>query len=266
MFYKLSIAIWNLMLSLIGVGIKMTPDGFSPDAWSYVRNTVYPWMGAAGASLLNIFFLVGMLRQINNLREGLTLERFIEIGIKAVLANAILLIGFDLMEQMFSISGYMGNIVMSGTEISYTAADLDIGTVLFEIVFGIVFFLVSIICSGTVFLVVYGRYLQIYLLAATYPVALSTLPGGAGIAQTGYAWFKTFLAKVFSIVVIALIIVIVSKMSLSDDSFYGLGAALSGEFGAIDGLPQALVNMCNMVLLSASVKGADTFMRRTFAL
>ena len=59
---------------------------------------------------------------------------------------------------------------------------------------------------------------------------------------------------------IALAIIIASKMCAAID--FGQLAGIE----AADGFIQALQNIFNMLLLTASVKGVDEFMRRTFAL
>lgn len=150
--------------------------------------------------------------------------------------------------------------LIAGTDNPFVQSDMDGGAIFFYAVFGIIYFAVCLVSSVTIFLTVYGRYLQLYLLVLSAPIALSTIPGGPGISQTAGAWFKTLLAKSFSIVLIALAIIIASKMCAAID--FGQLAGIE----AADGFIQALQNIFNMLLLTASVKGVDEFMRRTFAL
>ncbi len=260
-FYIFGIAIWNLMLALIGATSAQTPMSFSGGTWYYISNTLYPGFFGIGATLMNTFFLIGYFRQVSNLKENFTLEIFIESCIKVVVANAMMVSGLLIMDQVFGIAGDLTGIILNETPITFSQADFDAGAKLFYMLFGIIFFVVCLVCSATVFLVVYGRYLDLYLLVLAMPVAMSTLPGGHGISQTAFSWVKTFLSKTFSIVVIAIALVIASRLcnSISFGSLSGIG-------GILDGAIQALQNMFTMILLAASVKGADTFMRRTFGL
>ena len=263
--YYLGVTIWNLIMSLVTGTITATPEAFSSEAWTYVTESVYPIMASIGATLLNLFFLIGCIRQLDNLREGLTLERTVEICIKLVFANSLMLLGIRLMRWAFDLSGWLGGMLLNGTTYGFDPENAGFGEEFLYSMFGLVFFLVCLICAVTIFLVVWGRYLQLFLLMATYPVAISTLPGGPGLQQTASAWVRTFLGKVFSIVIIALAIAIASRLSLSLDVFLSLDTdSIGGQ--VINGVAQCVQSMFNMILMAAAVKGADTFMHRTFNL
>ncbi len=262
LFYNLGIGIWNIMLNLIGAVSGTTPDAFSPAAWQYITEVILPWTLGISATMLNLFFMIGTMRSVGNIKEGLTVELFVEICIKAVLANALLLLALPIMKTFFEMSADMSIFVFGGSSMNFSQTDMDVGAELFYMSFSSIFFIVCLVCSLTVFLVVYGRFLQIYLLIGTCPFAISTLPGGSGISATFYAWFRSFMAKTFSIVIICLSMAIASKMAQGVDYF----GSLSGIGSLFDGAIQAVENMFNMVLLAASVKGADTFMRRAFGL
>lgn len=260
-FYHFGVAIWNLMLSLIGFTAAQTPETFSQLTWGYVNYELWPWMVAIGASLLNISFYIGFMRQASNLKQDFTVEIFVECGIKVVAGNFLMLNGINLMKLFFEIASLLAGGFLTETPVIFAQADTDMGSLLFYFFFGTIFLGVCIVCSGMIFLTVYGRYLQLYLLLATAPIAFGTLPGGQGISQTAFAWMRTFFAKVFEVVLIVIAIVIASKMCNAID--FG---SLNGIAGVFDGAVQALQNMATMVLLTASVKGMDVFMRRTFAL
>lgn len=260
-FYETGILIWRIMLGLIGYTAGQTPKMFSAAAWNYAAYELYPWFSAIGASLLKTFFLIGFIRQSTNLRQNISLEMGIEIGIKLVLADLLMASGIPLMGICFGLAGEMSGYVLSSTEVTFAQADIDAGAVMFYWVFGIVFFLVCLVCSVVIFLTVYGRYLQLYMLVISMPIAISTMPGGHGVSQTASAWIRTFLEKTFVIVFIAVVFVLASKLCNSID--FG---SLAGGAGVLDGFIQALQNIFTMILLTASVKGMDVFMKRTFGL
>lgn len=262
LFYHLGIGIWNIMLNLIGVVSGATPDAFSPAAWEYITNEILPWTQGIAANMLNLFFMIGTLRSIENIKEGMTTELFIEICIKAVLANSFLLLILPLLRTFFEMSADMSVFVLGGTNINFEQMDMDLGAEIFYLNFSLIFFIVCLVCSVTLFLVVYGRFIQLYLLIVSCPIAVATLPGGNGISASFYAWLRTFLSKTFSIVLICLTVTIASKMAEGVHYF----GSLSGIGSIFDGAIQAVENMFNMIILAASVKGVDSFMKRTFGL
>ena len=260
-FYLIGVAFWNMMLGLIGITAAQTPEMFSQGTWAFVTLDIYPWMTVLGATLLNISFYIGIIRQSNNLKQNFTLEILVESGIKVCIGNALMVSGLSIMGKFFDIASLLSGGIIFETPVVMAQSDTDAGSILFYAFFGMIFCLICIVCSIIIFLTVYGRYLQLYLLVAVSPVALATLPGGPGMSNTAYAWIRTFLSKVFEIVLIILTIVIAAKMC-NGISF----GQMSGIVGVFDGAVQALQNICTMILLTASVKGMDVFMKRTFAL
>ena len=261
-FYKLGISIWNLMLNLIGAVATETPMDFSGDTWGYVVHQMYPWFLSLGTTMLNIVYFIGIIRQSGNLRENMTLEWFLDICIKLLIANALMNSGIVLMREMFRMAREMTGGVLTGTQISFSQRDMDFGAELFYAVFGIIFFAVCLVCSVTIFLTVYRRFLQLYLLVLMMPIAMSTLPGGNGVSHSAYSWLRYFLSKTFSIVIIVVAIVIAAKMC-GGINFGRLGGNISSQ---MDGAIEAIQNMFTMILLTASVAGTDTFMHRALGI
>ena len=263
-FYYVGNLIWNMMMTLISGTMSTTPMDFSENVWGYIATQLYPLTLSIGTMLLNLFFFVGFFRQASNLKQNFTLEVFVECGIRVVFGNALMVSGMTLMQLFFRMASALCNSLLVEQPVTFAQEDVDVSSSIFYwTVFGILYLCVCLTCSFMVFLSVYGRYLQLYLLVVTAPLALGALPGGPGVSQTSAAWVRTFLLKTFEIVLIALALVIGSRMcqALSFLSMEGEGA-----WALFDGQLQAIQNMATMILLTASVKGADSFMRRTFAL
>lgn len=260
-FYTAGVAIWNGMLGLIGMVSVNTPETFSEGTWTYTTDTLYPWALSIGAMMLNVFYLIGIIRQTTNLKQNFTLEIFVECCIKVVFANVLMLSGMEIMKAFFSMSSGICSSLLLETPTIAAQEDTDIGSVLFYMIFGFLFLIVCMVCSVMVFLVVYGRFMQLYLLVVSAPIAWGTIPGGPGISQTASAWFRTFLEKTFEVVMIMIALLLAGKMCSSID--FG---SISGIGGIFDGAIQALQNICTMVLLTAAVKGMEGFMHRTFGL
>lgn len=247
--------IWNFMIKSICGIIATTPEDFSSAAWNYTVNVVMDTFLSLAASILNLMYLIGIIRQAVKLKENYTAEILVDSLIKVIIANYGLLNGLQLMRIVFKISATLGSALLgNGGELFFKQEDHDFGSFLFYLVFGIVYFIVSLVCSCMIFLAVYGRYMTLYFLVGIAPLAWVTLPGGPGVNSTFFAWLRMFLAKALEAVAIAFLIGIGSAMCNKID-FGSIG-------GLTDGAVQALQNMATMVLLAGSVKGIDVIMKK----
>lgn len=255
--------IWKAAMALIGGLLGMPPQDFSPDAWNFVERTLYPWSLAIGVSLLNLFFLIAICRAVSDLHHNITLEMTIEAFIKIVVANVIFLNLFLLMRLILSIAAAMVGEVYTMQSADLIVDEMDIGSTLFYLLFGIFFVLVAIVCSFLLLLTVYSRYIKIYLLIVLAPFALPALIGGRETERTFYAWVKTFLLNTFEIVAIALTMAISFKIINAGVSVFE-GSGLVGE--AVDGFWDALNALFTMIFMTASVKGVNSLLAKALAL
>lgn len=260
--YTLGMLIWSFCMNAIMGIVTTTPQDFSSEAWIYVSGTLYPWALGMGIAMLNIFFLIGFFREASNLRENMTWEILITYFIKAIIANGVMLKGMTLIKEFFSVSARLAGDVILSSAPSFTTTDVDGGSYLFFFVFGVIYVLVAIVCGGMMLLTVYGRYLKLYIMTVLSPIALSTWAGGRGIENSAGAWIRTFLANVFEIVAIAIVIAIANRMISSID----FGQLESTLGSMVDGFGGALQSMFTMILMTGAVKGADSLMHKAFAL
>lgn len=156
---------------------------------------------------------------------------------------------------------------MAGTAVmieppAFFTGDVDVGSVMFFWIYGLFYFLVAMVCAFLILITLYSRYIKLYLLVVTFPLAMPSITGGRGIEGTAYAWMKSFLSNTFEIVVIALAIAIAGRIT-SGISIFTSDSAI---FNAFDGFAQALNSMIYMILMAVSVKGAPTFLNKTFNL
>lgn len=151
-FYYIGMAVWKIMLILIGVTAGETPQAFSEGTWNYITQSLYPLFLAIGSTLLNVFFLIGYLRSVSNLRDGMTLEMFIELCIKVALGNLVIQSIIPIMEQIFNLAGGISKLLIAGTDNPFVQSDMDGGAIFFYAVFGIIYFAVCLVSSVTIFL------------------------------------------------------------------------------------------------------------------
>lgn len=260
--YAIGNAIWNLIMSMVGGVLLTTPQGFSAETWNFVSNELYPWALGIGVALLNLFFLVGFFKEASNIKENFTWEILVNQGIKVIVANAFMQSGLSIIREFFQVASLLSGQVYLNNIPPFSTEDIDLGSYLFFFIFSAIYILVAIICGFMILLTVYGRYLKLYVMVVMAPIAMSTMAGGRGLEQSAYAWIKNFLVNVFEIVVIAIVMAVAGKMISSIDFMTNA----SGLMELVNGFPAILQSLFTMILMTAAVKGADSMLRRSFAL
>ena len=251
-------AIWDYFMSLVLTLMGLSPEDFSPGAWTYVTGTLYPWFLSIGVVLLNMFCLIGFIRQVANLRENVTIEMWIELFIKTIIANVLMVNGISLMKDFFKAAGLLSTDIMITETPHIYSSEVDAGAIMAYIIFGLIYLIASLVCGIIITLEVLVRFLNLYMLVAVAPVMLSTWAGGRGLENTAYAWIKSFLTTVFQIVVIALVLQIGSKM-IQATALTNKGTMVGNWF---DGFGAVLLSFVTMIFMTTAVKGADNFLKR----
>ena len=260
---KMADAIWNASMALIAGLLTRSPQSFSSPAWSFVNGTLYPFALSIGLSLLNLFLIIGWLRALTRLHENITLEMTVNALIKVVAANVLFLNIKTIMTSLFSTATLMTGTVFTLQAPTLVTEDPDLGAALFYNLFGILYILAAIVCSFMILITVYSRYIRLYLLVVSAPFALPTIVGGEEARRTFISWLKTFLLNTFEIVMIAMVMVICFKLISGGVSLYEQGNV---AVEAANGMLDALNGLFTMVLMTASVKGVNSFMAKTFGL
>ena len=260
---KIADAIWNTSMKAISGLLVMSPQSFSGETWSFVEGTLYPWALSIGLSLLNLFLIIGWLRALTRLHENITLEMTVDALIKVVLANVLFINIKTIILKLFQAASLMAGGVYTLQAPTLITEDMDVGAILFYNLFGILYILAAIVCSFMMILTVYSRYIRLYLLVIAAPFALPTIIGGEEAKRTFISWLKTFLLNTFEIVMIALVMVICFKLIGSGVSLFENDNFVEQ---ATNGFADALNGLFTMVLMTASVKGVNSFMAKTFGL
>lgn len=261
-FYQIASAIWNTAMSVC-MGIMTTsPEGFSEETWNYVYNELYPWALSIGIMSLNLFVMMGFFKAVGNFKENMTLEVMIEALIKVVILNVLLVNGLQIIRKIFQMASAMAGTAVMIEPPSFFTGDVDVGSVMFFWTYGLFYFLAAMVCAFLILITLYSRYIKLYILVVTFPLAMPTITGGRGIEGTAYAWMKSFLSNTFEIVIIALAIAIAGRITAGVSIFTSDNAA----FNVFDGFAQALNSLIYMILMAVSVKGAPAFLNKTFNL
>jgi hypothetical protein len=171
--------------------------------------------------------------------------------------------GLSIMGDLFRIAAGGTTFIMGDTLPSIWTSDVDVGAVLAYLVVGIIYLIGSAVCGIMIVVEVLSRYLNLYILIAVSPIALSTWAGGRGLEDTAYAWIKSFLTNVFQIVAIALVLRIGGMIGQTTMFQTELDDTIAGMFS---GSMSVLFSMMNMFFMTSAVKGADGLIKRAFNL
>ncbi|HEY9574171.1 MAG TPA: hypothetical protein VIR32_01390 [Lachnospiraceae bacterium] len=269
-FWAIPNGIWKFFLKLTLSVISLDPQylGQEGSVWGSLQATeVYTTILSIGASLLALFFLIGYIRQTMNFKEMASVENFLRFAIKFVIATLLMT---NIIPIMFEITGVTTILVKQIEGISNLNISVEKGSIsltnyqLFGIL-TIVSIIAAFVCGVKIFLSVFKRFINIYVLLLMAPIAMSTLAGDETISSSGVAWIKTTLGCIFEVVVIALVIAVAG--TLFSKGIMVTGESLSSIFPSLDGIAIAIVESTTMMVCTAgAVAGAEEFLKRSFAL
>ena len=261
-FIEFAAEIWNATLSVVYAMLGASPtSGTYVEAWNIVKN-LYTSFSAIGSSLLVLFFLIGYCRDVTDLRAEFTLDGTIKIFIRLIISVNVLTYAIDWMPKLF---GWAIKLLGLTSQASVTIdaqaiVDQVTGTgwgFMTLFLLGILFFLVAAVCCVIVIITCVGRFIKLYRIVPFASIAFSTLAGGGQIAQTGYAYIKTFLAYTFEIVAIGITLAVAGAF-VSASSFFDSGSESS--------LLIMLEAMIKMVAVTTAVKGSEVGLRKALNL
>lgn len=256
-------ALFNTIMKVVQMILSKTPEEIFPDAWKLTVDSILPWFIGAGAVLVNLFFLIGFFRQNLNLKENVTLEAWIEGGIRVIVANTLILNGVVILQDFITLATVATKFIIGKNVIQITNPDFDAGTLLFYLFVGIIYFVTSAVCSIIIIVVIMKRVLYVDYCVAIMPIGIATFAGGRGLENSGIAWIKTFLTYCFEVIAIAFILRVGTIMASGLPAFI---LDVANESGMFDGFWNGINNLIVMVFLTSVIKNADDLVRRSFDL
>lgn len=231
-------------------------------AWDYIKNTAFPLFLSMGAVFLNMFTLIGFCRQASNLKEGITMEAWIELFIKLVVANILMTNCLDIMQEFTGFAITTTKVLLPKGVPTVIGGDYDAGFRLAMLMLAPIYLIISGVCSITVLIEILGRFLNLFMLMAVAPLALSTLAGGRGLENSAIAWFKSFLTNALQIIIIALVMQLCAGLNAGLTSMCNTGLLASWFDGAV----AVILSLIFMPFMATAVKSSDNFLKRAFDL
>ena len=224
----------NSRVGEIASDVGMTPANFSPGIFSMIRNVsesvIIPIAGVI-LTFIACYELIQLIIEHNNLANFETwiifkwiFKTFVAVTLISNCFNIVMAV-FDVCQTVISGSGGIigASTAVSDSAIASMEATLetyDVGTLLGIYLMSFVIQLTLWILSIVIFVIVYGRLIEIYLMTSLAPIPLSTF-GNREQSQTGQNYLRSLFALGFQgfliMICVGIYAVLIQTISFSSD-------------------------------------------------
>lgn len=224
----------NQQVGEIAVEVGMTPEAFSPGVFSMIRNVsesvIIPIAGLI-LTFIACYELIQMIIDHNNLNNFETWIFFKWI-FKTFVAVVLITNTFNITMAVFDIANHVieasGGIIAGDTAIDpgtldaleETLMEMDVGPLLGLFLQSLIVQITMLVLSIVIFIIVYGRMIEIYLMTSLAPIPLSTF-GNREQSQVGQNYLRSLFALGFQgfliMICVGIYAVLISELALSDD-------------------------------------------------
>ena len=223
----------NAQVGQISSEVGTTPAAFSPGVYSMIRNiseTVIMPIAGIILTFIACYELIQLIIDHNNLANFETwiffkwvFKTFIAV---TLISNTftITMAVFDVAQHVVNASGgLIGNTSIDGSAIAGLQAqieEMEVGPLLGLFLQTLIVRLLMWIFSLAIFVIVYGRMIEIYLMTSLAPIPFSTL-GNREQSQIGQNYFKSLMALGFQgfliMICVGIYAVLIRGVSFSSD-------------------------------------------------
>ena len=229
----------NEQVKSIAGQVGTSPAHFAPSVFAMIRNiseTVILPIAGVILTFIACYELIEMVTEHNNLAQ-LDTWMFFKWIFKTFLAVLIVTNTFNIVMAVFDVAQHVinesGGLISGTTEVTLrelatiegTLEDMDIGPligVFFEI------FILKIllkILSALVFVIIYARMIEIYLMTSLAPIPLATL-GNREQSQMGQNYLRSLFALGFQgfliLICVGIYAVLIKSITFSDQMLTGI--------------------------------------------
>ena len=224
----------NSRVGEIAADVGMTPANFSPGIFSMIRNvseTVILPIAGLILTFIACYELIQLIIEHNNLTNFETwiifkwiFKTFVAVTLISNCFNIVMAV-FDVCQNVISRSGGIigASTAVSDSAIAAMEATLEtcgVGTLLGIYLMSFVIQLTLWILSIVIFVIVYGRMIEIYLMTSLAPIPLSTF-GNREQSQTGQNYLRSLFALGFQgfliIICVGIYAVLIQSISFTSD-------------------------------------------------
>ena len=224
----------NSRVGEIASDVGMTPANFSPGIFSMIRNVsesvIIPIAGLI-LTFIACYELIQLIIEHNNLSNFETwvifkwiFKTFVAVTLISNCFNIVMAV-FDVCQSVISRSGGIigASTAVSDSAIAAMQATLEtygVGTLLGIYLMSFVIQLTLWILSIVIFVIVYGRMIEIYLMTSLAPIPLSTF-GNREQSQTGQNYLRSLFALGFQgfliLICVGIYAVLIQSISFTSD-------------------------------------------------
>ena len=224
----------NQQVGDVASQVGMTPAGFSPGVFSMVRNisesVIVPIAGMI-LTFIACYELIQLIIEHNNLANFETWI-FFKWVFKTFVAVMLISNTFNITMAVFDVAQHVVNasagIISGSTAVDASTLDsirdtlegMELGPLLGLFLQSFVVQLCSMILSVVIFVIVYGRMVEIYLMTSLAPIPFATF-GNREQSQIGQNYLRSLFALGFQgfliMICIGIYAVLVQTVSFSDD-------------------------------------------------
>lgn len=224
----------NNQVSSIAADVGMTPANFSPGVFALIRNiseTVIMPIAGIVLTFIACYELIQLVIQHNNLANFETWI-FFKWVFKTFVAVMLITNTFDITMAVFDVAQYVvsssGGLISASTTVDGSALAtmeatleaMDIGPLIVLLLQSLLIGLTMRILSIVIFIIVYGRMIEIYLVTSLAPIPFATF-GNREQSQMGQNYFKALLALGFQgfliMICVGIYAVLIQGVSISSD-------------------------------------------------
>ena len=224
----------NQQVGDIAVQVGTTPASFSPGVFAMIRNvseTVIIPIAGLILTFIACYELIQMIIDHNNLANFETwiffkwiFKTFVAVMLITNTFNITMAI-FDVAQHVINASGSLisGDTAIDASTLEAleeTLMEMDLGPLLGLYLQSFIVQITMSILSVLIFVIVYGRMIEIYLMTSLAPIPLSTF-GNKEQSQTGQNYLRSLFALGFQgfliMICVGIYAVLINEMALSDD-------------------------------------------------
>lgn len=207
--------------------LKQSPESWNGGSGWNVISSVNSVFVAVGASLLIIFWLIGIISMSIDERMNVRIEVMIKEMIKLVVAEAVVTCSINIIQTFFGLVDKLtSGFIPTAESVALTIPDdvssfLDNGTISLNdgalcLLVGIFFVVGTIAAGGTILYLAYVRFFKVLLIIPYGAIASSTMVGGPAFSHSAASYYKYALSTVLEAVTMLLAIKISSAIISSD--------------------------------------------------
>lgn len=221
---------YNRLVNLASDFFTQSPAEFAggegADAWNLIMNCNTVFVSIAG-TLLIVFWLIGYMSEITDIRQEVRMEQQIKMYIKLLFAEFLVCNALSIVSWIFSIGANVcGKLLGTGMNLGVDyAADIrpslemlnseinsyvqgltslgnNIGLLILAIIFGMLIIAIGV----TIFLASIKRFLKILVLIPYATLAGATVAGNHTIQRTAESFYRYAIAASFEVVTMLLML------------------------------------------------------------